>query len=77
MRVAVYIHGKDVDEATNCLKNDSIKDVYETLKTSAMVSKTASDGLKIHNIRSSESYIAGTSSYSNGIIPMLRVYNTA
>ncbi|CAI2164025.1 5729_t:CDS:2, partial [Funneliformis geosporum] len=58
------------------MKDDSIEGIYDTLKTCAMISKTAGGiGLNIHNIRASGSYIAGTNGYSNGIIPMLRVYN--
>ncbi|CAG8552897.1 36735_t:CDS:2 [Racocetra persica] len=58
------------------MKDDSIEGVYDTLKTCAMISKTAGGiGLNIHNVRASGSYIAGTNGYSNGIIPMLRVYN--
>ncbi|TPX44110.1 ribonucleoside-diphosphate reductase [Synchytrium endobioticum] len=59
------------------MKDDSIEGIYETLKTCAMISKTAGGiGLNIHKIRSLGSYIAGTNGYSNGIIPMLRVFNT-
>ena len=48
----------------------------QTLKTCAQVSKMAGGiGLNIHNIRATGSYIAGTNGYSNGIVPMLRVYN--
>ncbi|KAJ1564414.1 Ribonucleoside-diphosphate reductase large subunit, partial [Nowakowskiella sp. JEL0078] len=109
MRVAVGIHGEDVDAAiqsytymsekyfthasptlfnagtprpqlSSCflltMKDDSIEGIYETLKTCAMISKTAGGiGLNIHNIRSLGSYIAGTNGQSNGIIPMLRVFN--
>ncbi|KAG9302454.1 hypothetical protein G9A89_006418 [Geosiphon pyriformis] len=58
------------------MKDDSIEGIYETLKTCAMISKTAGGiGLNIHNIRASGSYIAGTNGYSNGVVPMLRVYN--
>ncbi|CAG8668398.1 14408_t:CDS:2, partial [Funneliformis caledonium] len=58
------------------MKDDSVEGIYNTLKTCAMISKTAGGiGLNIHNIRASGSYIAGTNGYSNGIIPMLRVYN--
>ena len=47
-----------------------------TLKTCALISKTAGGiGLSIHNVRATGSYIAGTNGYSNGIIPMLRVFN--
>ncbi|KAI9016762.1 ribonucleotide reductase [Hyaloraphidium curvatum] len=59
------------------MKEDSIEGIYETLKTCAMISKTAGGiGLNIHKIRAQGSYISGTNGYSNGIIPMLRVYNT-
>ncbi|KAK3811116.1 MAG: ribonucleotide reductase [Benniella sp.] len=109
MRVAVGIHGDNVDAAietynfmsekyfthasptlfnsgtprpqmSSCflltMKEDSIEGIYETLKTCAMISKTAGGiGLNIHNIRASGSYIAGTNGYSNGLIPMLRVFN--
>ncbi|KAJ3125211.1 Ribonucleoside-diphosphate reductase large subunit [Nowakowskiella sp. JEL0407] len=58
------------------MKDDSIEGIYETLKTCAMISKTAGGiGLNIHNIRALGSYIAGTNGHSNGIIPMLRVFN--
>ncbi|KAJ3188589.1 Ribonucleoside-diphosphate reductase large subunit [Gaertneriomyces sp. JEL0708] len=109
MRVAVGIHGEDVEaaiETYNCMsekyfthasptlfnagtprpqlsscflltmKDDSIEGIYDTLKTCAMISKTAGGiGLNIHNIRALGSYIAGTNGESNGIVPMLRVYN--
>ena len=58
------------------MKDDSIEGIYETLKTCAMISKTAGGiGLNIHCIRATGSYIAGTNGVSNGIVPMLRVYN--
>ncbi|KAI9286542.1 Rrm1 protein [Umbelopsis sp. AD052] len=58
------------------MKEDSIEGIYETLKACSQISKTAGGiGLNIHNIRASGSYIAGTNGYSNGIVPMLRVYN--
>ncbi|WFD32960.1 ribonucleoside-diphosphate reductase [Malassezia sp. CBS 17886] len=109
MRVAVGIHGSDVESAietynymsekafthasptlfnagtpspqmSSCflvaMKDDSIEGIYDTLKTCAMISKTAGGiGLHIHNIRATGSYIAGTNGVSNGIVPMLRVYN--
>jgi len=109
MRVAVGIHGDDIEAAietynlmsskffthasptlfnagtrrpqlSSCflltMKDDSIEGIYETLKTCAVISKTAGGiGFNIHNIRASGSYIAVTNGYSNGIIPMLRVYN--
>ncbi|KAI8331342.1 ribonucleoside-diphosphate reductase large chain [Chlamydoabsidia padenii] len=109
MRVAVGIHGEDIDSAietynlmsekyfthasptlfnagtprpqmSSCflltMKEDSIEGIYETLKVCAQISKTAGGiGLNIHNIRATGSYIAGTNGYSNGILPMLRVFN--
>lgn len=110
MRVAVGIHGRDVEAAietynllsekffthasptlfnagtprpqmSSCflvsMKDDSIDGIYDTLKTCAMISKSAGGiGLNIHNIRGTGSYIAGTNGSSNGIVPMLRVFNT-
>ncbi|ORZ16095.1 ribonucleoside-diphosphate reductase large chain [Lobosporangium transversale] len=109
MRVAVGIHGEDIDKAietynymsekyfthaspilfnagtprpqmSSCflltMKDDSIEGIYDTLKSCAMISKTAGGiGLNVHNIRASGSYIAGTNGHSNGLIPMLRVFN--
>lgn len=58
------------------MKDDSIEGIYDTLKECAMISKTAGGiGLHIHNIRSTGSYIAGTNGTSNGLIPMIRVFN--
>ncbi|RKP16546.1 hypothetical protein ROZALSC1DRAFT_31533, partial [Rozella allomycis CSF55] len=58
------------------MKDDSIEGIYDTLKQCAMISKTAGGiGLNVHCIRAAGSYIAGTNGYSNGLIPMLRVYN--
>ncbi|KAF8507640.1 ribonucleotide reductase alpha subunit [Hysterangium stoloniferum] len=58
------------------MKEDSIEGIYDTLKTCAMISKTAGGiGLSIHCIRATGSYIAGTNGYSNGIVPMLRAYD--
>jgi len=55
---------------------DSIEGIYETLKSCAMISKQAGGiGLAVHSIRASGSYIRGTNGTSNGLIPMLRVYN--
>ncbi|MEB3206379.1 MAG: ribonucleoside-diphosphate reductase subunit alpha [Vampirovibrionales bacterium] len=57
-------------------KDDSISGIYETLCQIAKISKAAGGiGLHIHNIRATGSYIAGTNGTSNGIIPMLRVFN--
>lgn len=58
------------------MKDDSIEGIYDTLKTCAMISKMAGGiGLNVHRIRSTGSYIAGTNGTSNGVIPMLRVFN--
>ncbi|KAL8824913.1 MAG: hypothetical protein Q9191_004732 [Dirinaria sp. TL-2023a] len=109
MRVAVGIHGDDIEKAietynlmsqrcfthasptlfnagtpqpqlSSCflidMKEDSIEGIYDTLKTCALISKTAGGiGLNIHRIRATGSYIGGTNGSSNGIVPMLRVFN--
>ncbi len=109
MRVAVGIHGEDIDSAietynlmserwfihatptlfnagspkpqlSSCfllsMTDDSIDGIFETLKRCALISQSAGGiGLSIHNIRATGSYIKGTGGTSNGIIPMLRVFN--
>lgn len=109
MRVAVGIHGRDIErvietynmmsqryfthgsptlfnagtpspQMSSCflvaMKEDSIDGIYDTLKTCALISKSAGGiGLHIHNIRGTGAYIAGTNGTSNGIIPMVRVFN--
>ena len=109
MRVALGIHGRDLDAAletyelmsrqyfthatptlynagtpnpqlSSCflltMKEDSIDGIYDTLKHCAVISKYAGGiGLSIHHIRASNSYIRGTNGSSNGIVPMLRVFN--
>ena len=58
------------------MKEDSIEGIYETLKSCAQISQSAGGiGLAIHNIRATGSYIKGTNGTSNGIVPMLRVFN--
>jgi len=58
------------------LQDDSIDGIYDTLKQTAKISQSAGGiGLSIHNIRATGSYISGTNGTSNGIVPMLRVYN--
>jgi ribonucleoside-diphosphate reductase alpha chain len=58
------------------MKEDSIDGIYDTLKQTAKISQSAGGiGLSIHNIRATGSYISGTNGTSNGIVPMLRVYN--
>ena len=57
-------------------KDDSIEGIYETLKQCALISQSAGGiGLSIHNIRAKGSFIRGTNGTSNGIVPMLRVFN--
>lgn len=109
MRVAVGIHGDDIDsvietynlmserwfthatptlfnagtpspQMSSCflltMKDDSIEGIYDTLKQCAKISQSAGGiGLSIHNIRAKGSYIKGTNGTSNGIVPMLRVFN--
>lgn len=109
MRVAVGIHGKDIDsvietynllserwfthatptlfnagtpkaQLSSCflisMKSDSIDGIYDTLKNCAKISQSAGGiGLSIHNVRATGSYIKGTNGTSNGIVPMLRVFN--
>ena len=109
MRVAVGIHGTDIDAAietydllsqklfthasptlfnaatrrpqlSSCflltMQDDSIEGIYDTLKQTALISKSAGGiGLNVHCIRATGSYIAGTNGTSNGLVPMLRVFN--
>lgn len=109
MRVAVGIHGEDIEAAletynlmserwfihatptlfnagspkpqmSSCfllsMTDDSIGGIFETLQRCALISQSAGGiGLSIHNIRATGSYIKGTGGTSNGIIPMLRVFN--
>ena len=57
-------------------KDDSISGIYETLSQCAKISQSAGGiGLSIHDIRATGSYIRGTNGTSNGIVPMLRVFN--
>lgn len=58
------------------MKDDSIEGIYDTLKQCALISKSAGGiGVHVHCIRAKGSYIAGTNGVSNGLVPMLRVYN--
>ncbi|MBL7803991.1 MAG: ribonucleoside-diphosphate reductase subunit alpha [Saprospiraceae bacterium] len=109
MRVAVGIHGENIDAAietynlmserwfihatptlfnagtpkpqlSSCfllsMTEDSINGIFETLQRCALISQSAGGiGLSIHNIRATGAYIKGTGGTSNGIIPMLRVFN--
>ncbi|XP_037042257.1 ribonucleoside-diphosphate reductase large subunit-like [Bradysia coprophila] len=108
MRVAIGIHGSDIDAAiqtykllsenfmshsistlsgaaTNnaqlassylvAMKDDSINGIYYSLKECGKLSATADVGFNVHCIRAKGSYIAGTNGISNGLVPLLRVYN--
>ncbi len=58
------------------MTDDSISGIFETLTRCAKISQSAGGiGLSIHNVRAQGSYIKGTGGTSNGIIPMLKVYN--
>jgi ribonucleoside-diphosphate reductase alpha chain len=58
------------------MKDDSIPGIFDTLKQCAEISQSAGGiGLSIHNVRATGSYIKGTNGTSNGIVPMLRVFN--
>lgn len=58
------------------MKEDSVDGIYDTLKDCAKISKYSGGiGLHVHNIRANHSFINGTNGYSNGIVPMLRVFN--
>lgn len=109
MRVAIGIHGEDINAAietynllsekyfthasptlfaaatprsqlSSCfllaMQEDSIEGIYDTLKQCALISKSAGGiGVHVHCIRAKSTYIAGTNGISNGLVPMLRVYN--
>jgi ribonucleoside-diphosphate reductase alpha chain len=58
------------------VKDDSIEGIYETLKDCALISQSAGGiGLAVHNVRATGSYIKGTNGNSNGLVPMLKVFN--
>ena len=58
------------------MKDDSVDGIFDTLKDCAKISKFSGGiGLHVHNIRANDSFIRGTNGYSNGIVPMLRVFN--
>jgi len=72
--------GTNMPQMSSCfllaMKEDSIDGIYDTLKNCAVISKYAGGiGISIHNVRASQSYIRGTNGSSNGIVPMLRVFN--
>lgn len=58
------------------MSGDSIEGIYDTLKQTALISKSAGGiGINVHCIRAKGTYIAGTNGVSNGLVPMLRVFN--
>jgi ribonucleoside-diphosphate reductase subunit M1 len=76
----LYNAGSNREQFASCfllaMKEDSIKGIYNTLSDCASISQHAGGiGLHIHNIRATNSFIAGTNGKSNGIVPMLRVFN--
>ena len=77
----LFNSGTPVPQMSSCflvhMKDDSIEGIYDTLKTCAQISKCAGGiGLSVHNIRARNSYIRGTNGTSNGLTPMLRVFNS-
>lgn len=76
----LYNAGSIREQFASCflltMKEDSISGIYDTLKDCALISKHAGGiGLSIHNIRAKDSHIVGTNGVSNGLVPMLRVFN--
>lgn len=58
------------------MQDDSIEGIYSTLMQTALISKSAGGiGLSVHNIRATGTYIKGTNGVSNGLLPMLKVFN--
>ena len=76
----LYNAGSRREQFASCflltMQEDSIKGIYKTLSDCAQISKHAGGiGLSIHDIRGVDSYISGTNGHSNGLVPMLRVFN--
>jgi ribonucleoside-diphosphate reductase subunit M1 len=76
----LYNAGSRREQFASCflltMQEDSISGIYKTLGDCAMISKHAGGiGLSIHDIRGTDSYIAGTNGHSNGLVPMLKVFN--
>ncbi len=76
----LYNSGTPRPQCSSCfllgMEDDSIDGIYNTLKNCAKISKYAGGiGLHIHNIRANGSHINGTNGTSNGIVPMLKVFN--
>jgi ribonucleoside-diphosphate reductase alpha chain len=76
----LYNAGTPCNQLSSCfllnVQEDSIRGIFETLKMSALISRTAGGvGLSVHNVRAMGSHIRGTNGTSNGLIPMLRVFS--
>ena len=76
----LYNSGTPMQQLSSCyllaMESDSLDGIFNTLKECAQISKGGGGiGLNIHNIRATGSHIRGTDGYSNGIVPMLRVFN--
>ena len=76
----LYNSGTPMQQLSSCyllaMESDSLDGIFNTLKECAMISKGGGGiGLNIHNVRATGSHIRGTDGYSNGIVPMLRVFN--
>ncbi|KAM3129332.1 ribonucleotide-diphosphate reductase subunit rnr1 [Paramecium bursaria] len=76
----LFNSGTPLPQMSSCflldMVDDSIDGIYETLKRTALISKSAGGiGLSISKIRAQDSYIRGTNGISNGLVPMLRVFN--
>ena len=72
--------GTNRQQASSCflinMKDDSIEGIYDTLKQSALISKNAGgEGISVHGVRAKGTKIKGTNGTSNGIVPMLKVFN--
>ena len=76
----LFNSGTNKPQLSSCfllaMKDDSIDGIYDTLKQTALISQSAGGiGLSVHNIRATGSAIRGTNGTSNGIVPMLKVFN--
>lgn len=76
----LYNSGTPWPQLSSCflmvLKDDSIEGIYDTIKDTAIISKNAGGiGVSVHNVRAAGSYIGGSGGTSNGLVPMLRVFN--
>ena len=76
----LFNSGTPMPQMSSCflltMQDDSLDGIYDTLKQCAMISKSAGGiGISVHQIRSKGAYIKGTNGTSNGLVPMLRVFN--